>query len=55
MAFEADQAQHYREQAEKLRRMVASSAEGEVREQLLILARDYDKLAVRAGRDRQQA
>jgi hypothetical protein len=55
MVFETNQPQHYREQAEKLRRMAADSAAGEVREQLLMLAGDYDKLAVRAAKDPQPA
>ena len=52
MTFEPTQSQHYREQAEKLRRMAADSSTGEIREQLLILADDYDQLSVRDSKDR---
>jgi len=55
MVFATNQSLHYREQAEKLRRAAAGSDTGEVKEQLLMAARDYDKLADRGGKNRRSA
>jgi len=52
MNYSTNEAQHYHEQAEKLRRLAADSDIGDVREQLLILAEDYDQMAGVAGKAR---